>query len=101
MPISIAHTIPSPGTARTGLSIRARAVDDIEREAQFHELVQHLVADGDRRAQQAGLRARRTVEQMDPGHHRRELLTLTGSTRGTGDRRAIGRRAQHGEALPA
>ncbi|WP_052499848.1 hypothetical protein [Streptomyces vietnamensis] len=110
MPISIARTILSPGTARTGLSVRAGVVDDIEREddakgyepeARLHELVQRLVADGDRRAQQAGLRARRTLGQMDPGHQRRELLTLTGSTRGTGECRAIGRRAQNGEAVSA
>ncbi|MFD9047816.1 hypothetical protein [Streptomyces zaomyceticus] len=104
--LSIAHTTPRatnncplcsgtfencrcgarPTGSRTGLSVRAGVVDDIEREddakgfepeARLHRLVRHLVADGDRRAGQSGLRARRTLGQMLPGHQRRESLTMT------------------------
>ncbi|WP_228978449.1 hypothetical protein [Streptomyces sp. DH12] len=66
---------------------RARILDDIERDdnarglepdddAAFHRLVQHLVADGDRRARLAGRRARRTLAEQAPDHGRRLLLTV-------------------------
>ncbi|MEU0670912.1 hypothetical protein ABZ508_34410 [Streptomyces lavendulocolor] len=41
----------------------------------LHRLVRHLVADGDRRAQLAGRRARRTLGEMRPGHGRSPLPT--------------------------
>ncbi|MFF2308540.1 hypothetical protein ACFVVP_39325 [Streptomyces sp. NPDC058128] len=81
-------------TPRTRLSVRSGVVDDIEREddakgyepeARFHELVKHLVADGDRRALQSGLRARRTLGQMIPGHQRRELPALAGTRSARGE----------------
>lgn len=66
---------------------RAGTVDDIRREDDargyerdetdaFHQLVRHLVADGDRRAQQAGHRARRTLDEMAPGYNRPPLLAF-------------------------
>ncbi|MER5966838.1 hypothetical protein [Streptomyces sp. NPDC002057] len=67
---------------------RTGIVDDIEREddtkgyepeARFHQLVKHLVADGDHRARKAGHPARRTLGQMHPGHQRPEFLTMTGA----------------------
>ncbi|MFE6460420.1 hypothetical protein ACFVP0_23585 [Streptomyces cinereoruber] len=94
MPVSIAHPVPRPGTARTGLSVRAGVVDDIEREddakgyepeARFHKLVKDLVADGDRRARKASRPARRTLGQMVPGHQRCELLTLVGAGSARGE----------------
>ncbi|MEV0449825.1 hypothetical protein [Streptomyces sp. NPDC050600] len=63
-----------------GVTIRIRAgiVDDIESEdnskgyepddlAVFHQLVRHLVHDGDQRAAAASRRARRTLAEMVPG----------------------------------
>ncbi|MET9804663.1 hypothetical protein [Streptomyces sp. NPDC006368] len=60
-------------------AVRAGIIDDIERDDNrrgferdetdaFHRLVRHLVADGDRRAQHNGRRARRTLAEMAPGH---------------------------------
>ncbi|WP_411575186.1 hypothetical protein [Streptomyces fradiae] len=45
---------------------RAGIVDDKERDETdaLHQLVRHLVADGDRRARLAGRRARRTLAEM-------------------------------------
>ncbi|MCL7382191.1 hypothetical protein [Streptomyces sp. 35G-GA-8] len=45
----------------------------------FHQLVRHLVADGDQRAVRLGGRARRTLDQMSPGTTVQPLLVLTGS----------------------
>ncbi|MGA4979255.1 hypothetical protein [Streptomyces cinereoruber] len=90
MPVSIAHPVPRPGTPRAGLPVRAWVGEDIQKEDdargfepeelhRFHALVQHLVADGDRRARKAGCSARRTLGQMVPGHQRRELLSMVGA----------------------
>ncbi|WP_331761804.1 hypothetical protein OH797_39090 (plasmid) [Streptomyces anulatus] len=42
----------------------------------FRELVEQLVADGDNRATVAGRRARRTLQEMDPGYIRQPVLIL-------------------------
>ncbi|WP_159031390.1 hypothetical protein [Streptomyces sp. S8] len=42
----------------------------------FRELVEQLVADGDDRAAVAGRRARRTLQEMAPGHVRQPVLIL-------------------------
>ncbi|MFJ3817778.1 hypothetical protein [Streptomyces sp. NPDC090056] len=92
---------PAIRTLRTSESVRAWVGEDIheedeakgyerEPEARLHALVQHLVADGDRRARAVGRPARRTREQMAPGHQLRELLTMTGTAHGTGGRPARG-----------
>ncbi|MFE0778782.1 hypothetical protein [Streptomyces sp. NPDC058861] len=104
MPVSIAHPVPRPDTIRTSRPVRAWVGEDIheedeakgyehEPEARLHALVQHLVADGDRRARTVGRPARRTREQMMPGHQRPELLTMTGPTHSTGGRPARGGKA--------
>ncbi|WP_424864078.1 hypothetical protein [Streptomyces sp. MMS24-I29] len=46
-------------------------------ETDFRQLVRHLVADGDDRAQMADRRARRTLAEMDPGHTRQPILRMT------------------------
>lgn len=43
----------------------------------FHQLVRHMVADGDQRAVLAGRRTRRTLAQMSPGYTRQPILRLT------------------------
>ncbi|MFJ3505013.1 hypothetical protein [Streptomyces sp. NPDC090135] len=126
MPVSIAHTrLALTGAcptcsgsfetcrcgARSGLAVRAGSAKEVakdmerddndrgyerEPEARFHALVQHLVADGDRRARAVGCPARRTREQMMPGHQRPELLSMTGPAHGTG-----GRPVRGGEAAVA
>ncbi|MGW2680924.1 hypothetical protein [Streptomyces sp. NPDC001436] len=77
---SMACTI-TPPTPRAGI------FDDMEREDNrrgferdetdsFHRLMRHLVADGDRRADFAGRRARRTLAGMAPGYVCPPLLTM-------------------------
>jgi hypothetical protein len=63
----------------TTLTPRAGTVDGIRREEtdQLHQLVDHLVADGDDRARAAGRRARRTLTEMAPGYTRQPVLLLT------------------------
>ncbi|MFJ4343138.1 hypothetical protein [Streptomyces sp. NPDC088915] len=115
MPVSIAQTrLDLTGTcptcsgsfetcrcgARPSLAVRAGIAKEIakdmecdgnqrgyerEPEARFHELVQHLVADGDRRARSVGRQARRTREQMAPGHQPRELLSMVGAGSARGE----------------
>ncbi|WP_158690419.1 hypothetical protein [Streptomyces sp. PsTaAH-124] len=48
------RTIPAPANGQ-----------DRERSAALHQLVRHLVADGDVRAAKAGRRARRTLAEME------------------------------------
>ncbi|MEU9298494.1 hypothetical protein [Streptomyces sp. NPDC048266] len=66
MQTSMTRMVPRPS---------AGIIDDIEREdnkkgyerddlTAFHRLVRHLVVDGDRRAADAGRRARRTLADM-------------------------------------
>ncbi|MEU9061720.1 hypothetical protein AB0D13_23375 [Streptomyces sp. NPDC048430] len=66
----------------------AGKIDDIGREDdqrgyerdetdQFHQLVDHLVVDGDTRARSAGRHARRTLAEMAPGYKRQPVLLLT------------------------
>ncbi|MFE0779162.1 hypothetical protein [Streptomyces sp. NPDC058861] len=115
MPVSIAHThLAATGTcptcsgtfetcrcgARPGLAVRAGSAKEIakemerddngrgyerEPEARFHKLVKDLVADGDRRARRAARPARRTLDQMVPGHQRRELLVMVGAGSARGE----------------
>ncbi|MFB7852797.1 hypothetical protein ACFC34_38090 [Streptomyces sp. NPDC056053] len=72
----------------TILSPRAGKIDDIRREDDargyerdetdtFHQLVDRLVVDGDDRARTAGRRARRTLDEMDPGHTLQPILRMT------------------------
>ncbi|WP_331755869.1 hypothetical protein [Streptomyces sp. NBC_01643] len=63
----------------TTLTPRVGTIDGIRREEtdQFHQLVDHLVADGDDRARAAGRRARRTLTEMAPGYTRQPVLHLT------------------------
>ncbi|MFF4249463.1 hypothetical protein ACFYY2_34115 [Streptomyces sp. NPDC001822] len=81
---------PARPAHRAGLSaaLGAGTIDDIGREDdqrgyerdetdQFHQLVDHLVADGDARARSAGRRARRTLPEMAPGYERQPVLLLT------------------------
>ncbi|MFE7574674.1 hypothetical protein ACFU5Z_08050 [Streptomyces sp. NPDC057521] len=44
---------------------------------QFHRLIGDLVLDGDTRARTAGRRARRTLDEMQPGYERQPVLQLT------------------------
>ncbi|WP_411078324.1 hypothetical protein [Streptomyces sp. cmx-10-25] len=115
MPVSIAHTrlalmdtCPDCSGmfetcrcgARPGLAVRASTAKEIakdmkrddngrgyerEPEARFHALLKDLVADGDRRARKTGRPARRTLEQMVPGHQRRELLAMVGAGSARGE----------------
>ncbi|MET8275730.1 hypothetical protein [Streptomyces sp. NPDC005096] len=61
------------------LTPRAGTIDSIRREGTdpFHQLVDHLIADGDDRARSAGRRARRTLAEMVPGYARQPVLRLT------------------------
>ncbi|TXR91742.1 hypothetical protein EAO73_35750 [Streptomyces sp. col6] len=43
---------------------------------QFHRLIGDLVLDGDTRARAAGRRARRTLDEMQPGYDRQPILQL-------------------------
>ncbi|MER8233197.1 hypothetical protein [Streptomyces sp. NPDC094049] len=79
---------PQPGATPQLWPVRAGTVDDIEREeegkglepyddlAALHQLVRHLVADGDHRALRSGRRARRTLAETAPGYTRQPVLTL-------------------------
>lgn len=60
------------------LTPHAGTIDGIRREEtdQFHQLVDHLVADGDDRARAAGRRVRRTLAEMAPGYARQPILRL-------------------------
>jgi hypothetical protein len=51
---SMTRTIPAPANG-----------PERERTAALHQLVRHLVADGDVRAAKAGRRARRTLAEME------------------------------------
>ncbi|WJV51814.1 hypothetical protein [Streptomyces flavofungini] len=54
-----------------------RAVERDETDVQeLHELLLGMVADGDGRAATAGRRARRTLQEMVPGHVRQPVLIL-------------------------
>ncbi|WP_327328715.1 hypothetical protein OG735_41350 (plasmid) [Streptomyces sp. NBC_01210] len=66
---------------------RAGLIDDMERDDNargperdetdaLHQLVRHLVADGNHRAQAAGQQARRTLAEMTPEYTRSPLLVL-------------------------
>ncbi|HEY9327063.1 MAG TPA: hypothetical protein VIS09_02290 [Streptomyces sp.] len=44
---------------------------------QFHQVVRHLVVEGDDRARSAGRQARRTLAEMAPGYERQPVLVLT------------------------
>ncbi|RPK55920.1 hypothetical protein [Streptomyces sp. ADI95-17] len=77
----------------TPLQAQASDIDEIHREDessghngsgyerdetdQFHQIVGHLVTDGDHRARSAGRCARRTLAEMVPGHERQLVLLLT------------------------
>ncbi|WP_406297229.1 MULTISPECIES: hypothetical protein [unclassified Streptomyces] len=81
------------GNSPARISPRAGTIDDIRREDdcggddgrgyerdetdRFHQLVDHLVADGDDHARAAGRRARRTLTEMVPGYTRQPVLHLT------------------------
>ncbi|MFF3019718.1 hypothetical protein ACODT5_00335 [Streptomyces sp. 5.8] len=92
MQISMARSLMPPAP-------RAGKFDDMEREDtdlgperdetdSFHSLVRHLVADGDRRALQAGRRARRVLTDMvATGYTRPSLLTRTAETASSGQGR--------------
>ncbi|MER7761340.1 hypothetical protein [Streptomyces sp. NPDC097619] len=80
MHTSMARSITPP-------ALRAGVLDDMEREDNrrgferdetdsFHQLVAQLVADGDRRADVGGRRARRTLAEMAPDYVRPPLLLL-------------------------
>ncbi|WP_405393481.1 hypothetical protein OG596_38330 (plasmid) [Streptomyces sp. NBC_01102] len=43
---------------------------------QFHQVVRHLVVEGDDRARAAGRQARRTLAEMAPGYERQPVLVL-------------------------
>lgn len=43
----------------------------------FHQVIRHLVATGDSRAQAAGRNARRTLADMAPGYTQQPVLRLT------------------------
>ncbi|MFI5905430.1 hypothetical protein [Streptomyces cyaneofuscatus] len=43
----------------------------------FHQVVRNLVSDGDRRADAAGRRVRRTLAEMAPGRTRQPVLRMT------------------------
>lgn len=75
---SIASTLSAP---RAGLADDMTRDDDArgpERDEtdRFHQLVQQLVVDGDNHAASASRRARRTLQEMDPGYTRQPVLIL-------------------------
>ncbi|WP_327169934.1 hypothetical protein [Streptomyces subrutilus] len=63
---SMTRTIPAPSNGLYDDMEDADNQKGPERDEtdQFHQLVRHLVADGDTRAAKAGRRARRTLAQM-------------------------------------
>ncbi|WP_331734745.1 hypothetical protein [Streptomyces sp. NBC_00887] len=63
----------------TTLALRAGWLEAQERDEtdQFHQLVHHLIVDGDTRARSAGRQARRTLAEMAPGYERQPVLLLT------------------------
>lgn len=69
-----------PGVLRAGLDDVIKRIEEEDNEDgpsySVRELVQHLVADDDARAQGAGRQARRTLDQMMPGYTRQPMLTL-------------------------
>ncbi|WP_327713747.1 WhiB family transcriptional regulator (plasmid) [Streptomyces sp. NBC_00464] len=76
------------GMSATTLIPRAGIADDMSRDDdargyerdetdQFHQVLWHLVGDGDDRARAAGRQARRTLAEMDPGYERQPVLVLT------------------------
>ncbi|MET8502974.1 hypothetical protein [Streptomyces microflavus] len=81
---SIASTLTPP---RAGLA-KDMTEDDNRRGFErdetdtFHQLVRQLVDDGDDRATVAGRRARRTLQEMDPGYVRQPVLILHRPTMG-------------------
>lgn len=80
---SMACTI-TPPAPRAGIFDDMEGEDDrrgFERDETdtFHQLVRHLVADGDRRADLAGRRARRKLAEMAPGYVYPPLLTMAAS----------------------
>ncbi|MFB7049674.1 hypothetical protein ACFCX7_26475 [Streptomyces microflavus] len=54
-----------------------RGYERDETDTSFRQLVGHLVADGDRRADAAGRQARRTFAEMSPGQFRQPVLLMT------------------------
>ncbi|MFD8118613.1 hypothetical protein [Streptomyces microflavus] len=54
-----------------------RGYERDETDTSFRQLVGHLVADGDRRADAAGRQARRTFAEMAPGATRQPVLRMT------------------------
>ncbi|MFJ2094684.1 hypothetical protein ACIOEW_36325 [Streptomyces sp. NPDC087901] len=69
-------------TPRSGIADDMSRDDDArgyERDEtdQFHQVVRHLVIDGDDRARAAGRQARRTLADMVPGYARQPVLRLT------------------------
>lgn len=81
---SIASTLSAP---RAGLADDMTRDDNrrgFERDETdtFHQLVQQLVVDGDDRAAAAGRRARRTLQEMNPGYVRQPVLILHRPTMG-------------------
>lgn len=75
---SIASTLDAP---RAGLADDMTRDDNrrgFERDETdtFQQLVQQLVDDGDDRAAAAGRRARRTLQEMNPGYERQPVLIL-------------------------
>ncbi|MFF3036391.1 hypothetical protein ACFVS7_35960 [Streptomyces rubiginosohelvolus] len=81
---SIASTLSAP---RAGLADDMTRDDNrrgFERDETdtFQQLVQQLVDDGDDRAAAAGRRARRTLQEMNPGYVRQPVLILHRPTMG-------------------
>lgn len=79
-------------TAQIVTASRASDINDIGREDDksgdgrgyerdetdlFHQVIRHLVATGDSRAQASGRTARRTLADMDPGYTQQPVLHLT------------------------
>ncbi|MEU5824899.1 hypothetical protein [Streptomyces sp. NPDC047803] len=72
------RTIPAPSNGLYDDMEDADNQRGLERDEtdQFHQIVDHLVADGDSRARAAGRRARRTLTEMAPGYGRQPVLRL-------------------------
>ncbi|MFF0509152.1 hypothetical protein ACFYUH_36980 [Streptomyces fimicarius] len=71
---SIASTLSAPRAGLADNNNRGPERDETDR--CFRQLVHQLVVDGDDRAEKAGRRARRTLQEMDPGYERQPVLIL-------------------------
>lgn len=76
-PNAVADPEPAPDLPLLPKRELGKRLHDTVTPDEFHQLVVHLVGDGDRRAASAGRRVRRTLTEMAPGYTRQPVLWLT------------------------